>query len=85
MRAWALTVLVFLAGDSTWADLTESPQRMADIGNLKLVSGEILQDAEVGYRTAGKLDAKRSNVLLVPTWFGGNSADCKPSAPMGQL
>ena len=36
-------------------------------------AGEVLRDARIGYRTAGKLNAERSNGILFPTWFTGNT------------
>lgn len=57
------------------AALAESPQQFATIGDLPLVSGEILHDVQVGYRAAGTLNADKSNVIVFPTWFSGNSED----------
>ncbi len=50
-------------------------QQFAELGDLTLVSGEILEDARVGYRTVGVLNAERSNIIVVPTWFTGTSQD----------
>ncbi len=47
----------------------------ADLGRCTLESGAVLEECEIGYRTAGTLDADRSNAILVPTWFSGTSAD----------
>src|SRR3990172_10921257 len=48
-------------------------QQFAELGNFKLVSGEIIYHCKVGYRTFGSLNAEKSNTILFPTWFGGNS------------
>jgi homoserine O-acetyltransferase len=53
----------------------EPPQQFADIGDLELVSGEVLRDVRVGYRTAGELNGDRSNAILFPTWFTGTAAE----------
>ena len=53
--------------------LAQPAQQFADIGDLRLVSGETLQDVQVGYRTAGTLNADRSNAILFPTWFSGTT------------
>jgi homoserine O-acetyltransferase len=39
-----------------------------------LDSGELIKPCKIGYRTFGTLNADKSNVVLVPTWFTGNSA-----------
>jgi len=48
-------------------------QRFADLGNFRLENGQIIQNCRLGYRTFGRLNAGRSNAILVPTWFGGTS------------
>lgn len=57
------------------AALADSPQQIAALGDLRLVSGETLHDVRVGYRTAGTLNADKSNVIVFPTWFSGSSED----------
>jgi homoserine O-acetyltransferase/O-succinyltransferase len=48
-------------------------QQYADLGNVKLQSGRHIQSCKLGFRTMGSLNAKKSNAVLVPTWFDGNS------------
>ena len=48
-------------------------QQFASIGDLKLESGEVIRNCRVGYRTVGTLNAAKSNAVLFPTWFSGNS------------
>jgi homoserine O-acetyltransferase len=57
------------------APSTEGAQQFADLGDFKLQSGGVIQDFRLGYRTLGKLNAKRSNAILWPTWLGGKSED----------
>lgn len=45
--------------------------RLHDLGNLVLESGETLRGAKLAYRTAGTLNAEKSNAILVTTWFSG--------------
>ena len=54
--------------------LAQSPQKFAQLGDFKLENGEVVRDCMIGYRTYGKLNADKSNAMLFPTWFGGNSA-----------
>jgi homoserine O-acetyltransferase/O-succinyltransferase len=60
-------------------------QQAGDIGDLKLESGQVLRGCRVGYRTYGKLDAKRSNAVLFPTWFGGAAAHLADLIGPGKL
>ena len=40
---------------------------------LELVSGELITNCNIGYRTFGKLNADSSNVIIYPTWFEGTT------------
>ena len=48
-------------------------QQFANLGDIKLQSGETLRDCRVGYRTYGTLNADKSNAILFPTWAGGTT------------
>ena len=48
--------------------------RVANIGDLKLENGAVIQDCQSGYHTFGKLNPQKSNALIFPSWFGGTSA-----------
>lgn len=48
-------------------------QRSAEIGDLALVSGEVLRECRVGYRTFGKLNEDKSNIIVYPTWANGRT------------
>jgi homoserine O-acetyltransferase len=50
-------------------------QQYADMGDFKLQSGETIREFRLGYRTAGTLNADKSNAILWPTWLGGKSED----------
>lgn len=50
------------------------PLRVANIGDFKLENGGVINDCKVGYRTFGKLNSQKSNVIIFPSWFGGTSA-----------
>src|SRR5260370_23750674 len=53
----------------------EGAQQFAELGDLKLQGGAVIQDFRLGYRTLGKLNAQKSNAILWPTWLGGKSQD----------
>ncbi|HJS73579.1 MAG TPA: alpha/beta fold hydrolase [Vicinamibacteria bacterium] len=73
------TILPFLlmgiVGASRVLALQAPPLQTAELGDFPLESGETLLDAKLGYRTAGTLDAQKSNAILFPTWFTGTSED----------
>jgi homoserine O-acetyltransferase/O-succinyltransferase len=60
-------------------------QKFADLGDFKLVSGETLRGARIGYRTFGKMNADRSNVVVFPTWAGGTTEELKDNVGAGKL
>ena len=43
-----------------------------NLGNIKLLSGKILKSAELAYKTYGKLNKNRSNVIVLPTFYTGS-------------
>jgi homoserine O-acetyltransferase len=51
------------------------PQQFGDLGELKLESGAVIHGCKLGYRTLGTLNSAKSNAVVFPTWFSGNSAD----------
>ena len=67
----ACLVLVFCCSGA----VADSEQQFASIGDLPLESGAILEDARIGYRIAGTLNADKSNVIVLPTWFTGSSGN----------
>ena len=53
--------------------LADPDQKIADLSTCMLESGQRIDDCRIGYRTFGKLDATKSNVVLFPTWFSGTT------------
>lgn len=53
----------------------QSALQHADLGQCSLENGGVIEDCQLGYRTAGTLNANRSNAVLFPTWFTGTSED----------
>ena len=49
--------------------------QVACLGDLPLENGQAVQGCHVGYRTFGRLDAKRSNAVLLIPWFMGRSGE----------
>jgi len=66
---YAAALLLF-AGPARCQEL-----QFASLGDVKLQSGQTLKDCRIGYRTFGKLNERKSNAILFPTWFTGTSGD----------
>ncbi|WP_445810886.1 alpha/beta fold hydrolase [Yoonia sp.] len=45
------------------------------LGDLTLQSGAVLPDARLAYETQGMLTPARDNAIILPTFYGGRSAD----------
>ncbi len=63
----------------------DGAQRFASLGGLKLESGETIRDCRIGYRTYGRLDDKKANAILFPTWFGGTTAQLADNFGHGKM
>ncbi|HLK22544.1 MAG TPA: alpha/beta fold hydrolase [Bryobacteraceae bacterium] len=59
-------------------------QQFASLGDFKLENG-VLKDCRIGYRTFGKLNADKSNIILFPTWAGGTTEQLQANVGPGKL
>jgi homoserine O-acetyltransferase len=59
--------------------------QFANLGVFQLESGASIRDCRLGYRTFGKLNAEKSNVVVFPTWFGGTTKDLVALIGPGKL
>jgi homoserine O-acetyltransferase len=62
-----------------------APLQFAVLGDFKLKSGGVIRGLRLGYRTAGTLNAARSNAILWPTWLGGRTEDLLPMVGPGNV
>ena len=46
-----------------------------DLGDVQLLKGATLRNAKLAYKTYGKLNADKSNVIVYPTWYSGQHYD----------
>lgn len=46
-----------------------------NIDNFVLQSGKTLRFAELAYKTYGKLNAEKNNVIIYPYWYSGTHTD----------
>jgi homoserine O-acetyltransferase len=60
-------------------------QQFANIGDLKLSNGGVIRNCRIGYRTFGRLNSDKSNVIVFPTWAGGTTEQLKSSIGPGKL
>jgi homoserine O-acetyltransferase/O-succinyltransferase len=71
--AFALAALLAVAAYPALAHgPNQPPHQSYKIGDLKLESGETIQDFSISYVTHGTLNAKKSNAILMVTAIGGN-------------
>ena len=59
--------------------------RFAELGDFKLVSGAIIRDCRIGYRTFGKLAGDKSNAIVFTTWASGTTEQAKSIIGSGKL
>src|SRR5262245_63145250 len=78
VRAW---IAIALPG----AIACGSGQQIAPLGDLELRNGGVIRSCTIGYRTAGQLDAARSNAVLLIPWFQGTSAQMALEVGPGKL
>ena len=69
----ALLMLVALAGAAQ--QIPGGQLQSANLGRCTLDSGKWIDPCLVTYRTFGRLNADRTNVVLFPSWFNGRSED----------
>ena len=51
--------------------MNNSDYKMYELGDVKLLSGQTLLSTKLAYKTYGSLNANRSNVILLPTFYTG--------------
>lgn len=66
------SIFIFIISSVQFA---QSQQKYSEIGNLKLVNGDVLEKCVIGFRTFGKLNQDSSNAIIFPTWFEGTTND----------
>jgi homoserine O-acetyltransferase len=72
MRIRALVTLLFLFTGLAFSQT--NTQQFATFDTCPLESGQVIRECRIGYHIYGKLNADRSNVVVVTSWFLGNAA-----------
>ena len=57
-------------------------QKEIALGPFRLTSGEVLEDARLIWWQRGEVNAPKDNLVLLPTYYGG---DCQGVTPLGEL
>jgi homoserine O-acetyltransferase len=57
----------------------------ASLGDFQLENGQVIRGLMIGYRTLGKLNPQKSNVVVVPTAFMGKTAGMLGAVGPGKL
>jgi len=58
-----------------WASYSfaQTDLQLVNIGDFTTTDGIVIKDCKIGYKTVGKLNPDKSNVILWPTWFTDTS------------
>ena len=67
------------------APLAAQQLKFASLGNFQLENGQTIRGLKIGYRTLGKLNPQKSNVVVFPTWFTGTTKDLVDLIGPGKL
>jgi len=72
-----LSSVIVLTAMSSASVRSQTPPalKVVSLGTCRLSSGREIPNCRVAYRSYGKLDAARDNVVLIPTWLLGRSED----------
>jgi homoserine O-acetyltransferase/O-succinyltransferase len=73
--AAVLTLGAALTAGAQETKIEAPPLQYAGFGDFKLQNGQTIHDFRLAYRTAGTLNAEKSNAIFWPTWLGGKSED----------
>ncbi|MDF3052454.1 MAG: homoserine O-acetyltransferase [Geminicoccaceae bacterium] len=72
-------LIAFASHPASIAELVaQEPAQLASVGPCQLAGGGRISDCRLAYRVFGRLNADRSNVVLIPTWLQGRSEDWIP-------
>ena len=67
-----ITFILILCS-SVLSSYGQSKLHIQNIGNLVTTSNDTIKNCKIGYRTFGKLNKEKNNVVFMPTWHLGTS------------
>jgi homoserine O-acetyltransferase/O-succinyltransferase len=85
MKTWARFVIVGFVILSSLAFAEDPQQQVGSLADFKLESGQVIRDCHIGYRTFGQLNPQKSNIVIVPTWATGTTAQMAGQFGPGKL
>jgi len=50
-------------------------QKVANLGDFALESGNVIKDCRISYRILGTMNSDKSNIVLMLTWFSGTTQE----------
>ncbi|MGA8182790.1 MAG: alpha/beta fold hydrolase [Terriglobia bacterium] len=78
--------LLIVAMLCVWAGPLAAQQlQYASLGNFRLENGQVIKNLRMGYRTLGKLNDQKSNVVVMPTAFMGKTGGMLGEVGPGKL
>ena len=85
LRSFRNSCLVIAACFLCLSPLAAQQLKFASLGNFQLESGQTIHDLRIGYRTIGKPNGQKSNVVIFPTWFTGTTGELLDLVGPGKL
>jgi homoserine O-acetyltransferase len=85
MKTWTRVAIVGFVIVSALAFAEGPEQQFGSLGDFKLESGELIRDCHMGYRTFGQINSEKSNIVIVPTWATGTTAQMAGQFGPGKL
>src|ERR1700736_4121651 len=85
-RAVQLKLALFarIFGRDVRGDKQMPDHEIFELGDVVLQSGLTLRQAKLAYKTYGKLAPLRDNVIVMPTFYGGQHPDTEPMMQAGR-
>lgn len=78
-------MILALVAAFTSALAEEAPQRFAELDRCALSNGASIESCRIGYRVYGKPNRDRSNIVLFPTWYNGQTKDMETLVGPGRM
>ena len=73
-----VAVFIVLQIGASASSQAQGPPTVVSLGTCRLEGGATIQDCRIAYRAFGRLNAARTNAVLIPTWLLGRSEDWLP-------
>ncbi len=73
-----VAVFMVLQIGASASSQAQGPPTVVSLGTCRLEGRATIQDCRIAYRAFGRLNAARTNAVLIPTWLLGRSEDWLP-------